>query len=83
MELNRQNVRNLYYEHYADERERMNMSEGENHLTEKRAEEIYLQCVKADEDGFDWVEELNEIAFQQAKEDGEYNFWDDLRERRD
>jgi hypothetical protein len=82
MELNRQNVRNLYYEYYADERERMDMDEGKNHLTKERAEEIYLQCVKADEDGFDWEEELEMIASQQADDDGDYNFWEDLRERR-
>ncbi|MFA6718351.1 MAG: hypothetical protein WCS15_04650 [Prevotella sp.] len=83
MELNRQNVRRLYHEHYADARERMNMSEGKNYLTERRAEEIYLECVTADEDGADWEEELKEIAFQQAEDDGDYNFWEDFRERID
>ena len=52
-------------------------------VTDEKLEEVYQKCLAVDEDGFDWLEELNEIASADAKDDGDYNFWDDIRERRD
>jgi hypothetical protein len=83
MELNRQNVTNMYHTYYAKERERLHMSESDGHVTDEKLEEVYLKCVAVDDDGFDWLDELNEIASADAKDDGDYNFWDDIRERRD
>ena len=83
MELNRQNVTNMYHTYYAKERERLHMSESDGHVDDEKLEEVYQKCIAVDEDGFDWLEELNEIASADAKDDGDYNFWDDIRERRD
>lgn len=83
MELNRQNVTNMYHTYYAQERERLHMSESDGHFTDEKLEEVYRKCLAVDEDGFDWLEELDEIACFDAKDDGDYNFWDDIRERRD
>lgn len=83
MELNRQNVTNMYHTYYAQERERLHMSESDGHVDDEKLEEVYQKCLSVDEDGFDWLEELNEIACFDAKDDGDYNFWDDIRERRD
>lgn len=83
MELNRQNVTNMYHTYYAKERERLHMSESDGHVDDEKLEEVYQKCLAVDEDGFDWLDELNEIASFDAKDDGDYNFWDDIRERRD
>jgi len=83
MELNRQNVTHMYHNYYAQERERLHMSESDGHITDEKLEEVYQKCIAVDEDGFDWLDELDEIASADAKNDGDYNFWDDIRERRD
>ena len=51
MELNRQNVTNMYHTYYAQERERLHMSESDGHVDDEKLEEVYQKCLSVDEDG--------------------------------